>query len=317
MMFMHKMGRNDRCHCGSGKKYKKCCLDIDQLHQDQQNTSKIVNLLSYEEVDTFHTDEIIEQLNDLGIPFNNKQFLQDVEFYTSADEISEHWFQDYSLEITGRMEDFPWFAAWVLWVRLAPSENLSLEQISDLLMSGYEHMENDDTCAACDVFFNVWEALKYRFDPTQKDLSYIDEQYRADFNVSNFVQDFDMALGVAGIRDSEYFIKRIAYCREFIHYFPKDSSLVVHNMRRSIADSYSKLTRYDEAEEEFRQIVKDYPHNPWSYIGWADMLFMDKEDQLGHAKELYKKALDLTVGEYKYDKETIEDRLADLATLIQ
>lgn len=24
-----KIGRNDVCHCGSGKKYKKCCLDAD------------------------------------------------------------------------------------------------------------------------------------------------------------------------------------------------------------------------------------------------------------------------------------------------
>ena len=23
-----KIGRNDKCPCGSGKKYKKCCLDI-------------------------------------------------------------------------------------------------------------------------------------------------------------------------------------------------------------------------------------------------------------------------------------------------
>jgi Protein of unknown function (DUF1186)/SEC-C motif len=27
-----KIGRNDLCHCGSEKKYKKCCLPIDQLH---------------------------------------------------------------------------------------------------------------------------------------------------------------------------------------------------------------------------------------------------------------------------------------------
>jgi uncharacterized protein YecA (UPF0149 family) len=25
----HKIGRNDPCHCGSGKKYKKCCLQED------------------------------------------------------------------------------------------------------------------------------------------------------------------------------------------------------------------------------------------------------------------------------------------------
>jgi tetratricopeptide (TPR) repeat protein len=27
---MTKTGRNDLCHCGSGKKYKRCCLDKDE-----------------------------------------------------------------------------------------------------------------------------------------------------------------------------------------------------------------------------------------------------------------------------------------------
>ncbi|MFB3854157.1 MAG: SEC-C metal-binding domain-containing protein [Vicinamibacterales bacterium] len=26
----HHLGRNDPCHCGSGKKYKHCCLEKDQ-----------------------------------------------------------------------------------------------------------------------------------------------------------------------------------------------------------------------------------------------------------------------------------------------
>ncbi|WP_202903220.1 SEC-C metal-binding domain-containing protein [Paenibacillus gorillae] len=27
---MKKLGRNDPCHCGSGLKYKKCCIDKDE-----------------------------------------------------------------------------------------------------------------------------------------------------------------------------------------------------------------------------------------------------------------------------------------------
>lgn len=33
---MAKIGRNDRCHCGSGKKYKKCCLILEDLQYLQQ-----------------------------------------------------------------------------------------------------------------------------------------------------------------------------------------------------------------------------------------------------------------------------------------
>ena len=27
---LHDLGRNDTCHCGSGRKYKHCCLDEDE-----------------------------------------------------------------------------------------------------------------------------------------------------------------------------------------------------------------------------------------------------------------------------------------------
>jgi hypothetical protein len=40
-----KIGRNDPCHCGSGKKYKKCCLDKDgQETQDIQRDKHYFNL---------------------------------------------------------------------------------------------------------------------------------------------------------------------------------------------------------------------------------------------------------------------------------
>ena len=32
---MNKIGRNDACHCGSGKKYKKCCLEKDRRAERQ------------------------------------------------------------------------------------------------------------------------------------------------------------------------------------------------------------------------------------------------------------------------------------------
>jgi len=34
---MSKIGRNDPCPCGSGKKYKKCCLTTD-IEQSAQNS---------------------------------------------------------------------------------------------------------------------------------------------------------------------------------------------------------------------------------------------------------------------------------------
>lgn len=33
-----QLGRNDKCHCGSGKKYKKCCMNTDYQNNNQSTT---------------------------------------------------------------------------------------------------------------------------------------------------------------------------------------------------------------------------------------------------------------------------------------
>ncbi len=33
-------GRNDLCHCGSGKKYKKCCLQKDEEKAQQERVGQ-------------------------------------------------------------------------------------------------------------------------------------------------------------------------------------------------------------------------------------------------------------------------------------
>jgi hypothetical protein len=41
-----KLNRNDICHCGSGKKYKKCCLPNDEQQIVSQNIGKSSQTLS-------------------------------------------------------------------------------------------------------------------------------------------------------------------------------------------------------------------------------------------------------------------------------
>ena len=46
---MKKLGRNEPCHCGSGKKYKKCCLDED-IERYGKKAIKITNLMDNKEM---------------------------------------------------------------------------------------------------------------------------------------------------------------------------------------------------------------------------------------------------------------------------
>lgn len=45
-----KTGRNDPCPCGSGKKYKKCCLGKDTLSNPEDSSDRINNLSEEESI---------------------------------------------------------------------------------------------------------------------------------------------------------------------------------------------------------------------------------------------------------------------------
>lgn len=269
------------------------------------------HLLTYEEVDALSTDEIIKKLHDLGIPFKQESFLKDIETYYSAQDLSESWWQQFAVTATGREEDFPWFAAWILWERLAPAENLSTEQISDLIDTGYSLADKNNSRAACDVWLEAWEAIKRRIEPTLRDLRELNKRYQGSFFVSNFCQDLEIELQHAGLRDSVYFEKRITYCREFLHHLPEGSELILHNMGRALAESYAWLDQYKEAELEFEKLLRQFPDNPWGYIGWGDIFFTEgKRRDYARAQQLYEKALEIAID--KGDIETVKERMEGL-----
>ncbi|MEA4884978.1 MAG: SEC-C metal-binding domain-containing protein [Clostridia bacterium] len=302
---MKKIGRNDPCPCGSGKKYKKCCLN-----KPRPILSYFQKFLMYKEVDDMSTEDIIQRLDSIGIRFDKDVFLRDIEEYYSAQQLSENWLGAFSVAAKGREEDFPWLAAWVLWGRLAPAENVPKERIAHLVDEGYQYLSTEDHTRACDMWLEAWEAIKYRCKSESNDLDFFNRHYRDDFFVSNLCQDLEGELHNAGLEDSVYFQKRIDYCNEFLRLFPGASDLIIHNMRRAVAESYASLGDYERCDSEFERLVQDYPTNPWGCIGWGDMYFLRKEDDYGKAKELYLKAL--AVAKERFDIDAVHERLDDI-----
>ncbi len=57
---MVKIGRNELCPCGSGKKYKKCCLDkLEQVSLANDYSQHLLDLWTYEEINGMSTMDII------------------------------------------------------------------------------------------------------------------------------------------------------------------------------------------------------------------------------------------------------------------
>ena len=308
---MGKIGRNEPCPCGSVKKYKKCCIDKpDKSYMNEGFVQYLQNFMTYEEVNNMSTNEIIQRLESIGIAFDQEVFLRDVENFYSAQQLSQNWLNIFRVRVKGRDEDFPWFAAWILWERLAPAHILSREQMSELIKKGFEYLSINDSQTACNLWLKVWESLKYRFNPEYKNLDFLDSQYKGSFFIRNFCQDLECELQNAGLKNKFYFEKRIHFCKEFLENFPGEEELMIHNMRRNIAESYSSLGDYEQTELEFKKLVQDFPNNPWGYIGWGDMYYLDQNQNYAAAKELYKKAL--AVAKDEMDIDAVQERLEDL-----
>ncbi|MGX1319710.1 hypothetical protein AB7M17_003163 [Bradyrhizobium sp. USDA 377] len=79
MVNSHKVGRNDPCPCGSGKKFKKCCLESQRLDEPSSGLPKIIrtpdvarSALQDEEA-TLAYDPLIEPDPDLWVALDEEE----------------------------------------------------------------------------------------------------------------------------------------------------------------------------------------------------------------------------------------------------
>ena len=261
--------------------------------------------------ENFSTEQILEKLRGFGITITPEEFLEDVGKFNGGPQLAKRWWERYTITAEGFDEDFPWMSAIVLWERLAP-DVVSNEDIDDWMQDGYYLLEKLKNLEACDLWLKVWENLKKRFSPEMKSVDDADEVFDGMQSVYNWCQDFEMELGNAGLEDSAYHGKRIAYCQEFCRFFPETDDSIIENMRRGEGEALFYLGRIEEGEKVFKDLVEQFPESAWAYIGWGDM-YCNKHNKNApldyeKAETIYRKALKNNVDEV----EEVIKRLKDL-----
>lgn len=79
-----KLGRNDPCYCGSGKKYKKCCLDKDNLEERERTKADLAPVIQW----IYQNDELSNYLDMLikeYFPDKAVTDKTDIDFYMLLD----------------------------------------------------------------------------------------------------------------------------------------------------------------------------------------------------------------------------------------
>ena len=169
------------------------------------------------------------------------------------------------------------------------------DELDTLMEKGWLLLQENKITKACDMWLELWDSLKKRFKPEFRDVQEAETIFSGCEFIFNWCQDLEIELGNAGIDDPEYYKKRIAYCDEFRSIFPASDELLMHNMKRAIAESHFALGNIDEGNRYFKQLIEQYPKNIWGYIGWGDMYFWPMRKNIkpdyDRAEQIYKMAL--------------------------
>ena len=281
----HKIGRNDPCPCGSGKKYKKCCLD--------RVTSVASVSWDIDKVGAMSTEEIFEKLNTMGIQTDQDQFLQDVHNFYSASSLANHWLKPIGLDIAE--VDFVHYAAVILWERLAP-HIINDEMIDHLMQEGYVEFERRKPKIACQLWLTIWGYIKPRFTSDMRSIFDAEIVFTGNQNLYNWTQDLEMELGNADLHED-----RIKYCREFCDLFPESPESVILNMKLAEAEGYFNIGERDKAEAMFSDLQKEHPDSVWVYCRWGDLFVFSRNHDFvpdyEKAEKIYRMALDRNLDE--------------------
>ncbi|MDI6872364.1 MAG: SEC-C metal-binding domain-containing protein [Bacillota bacterium] len=214
----HKTGRNEPCPCGSGKKYKRCCLGKEAAVAARALLNQRSRPWDLDEVRAMTTPAILAKLASLGLAVSEEDVRQGARVHSGAVALSEAWIAAHPFTATGFDEDFPWFAAWTLWERLN-LRPLPLDTVYDLIREERERRDSD-RLPNPDNWLRAWAYLKehlLRMD--LHTLQEADQVLGADFNLRSWFVEFMRGLTLEAKEDSSYLVALLTELREFLRLF--------------------------------------------------------------------------------------------------
>lgn len=307
---MSEIGRNEPCPCGSGKKYKKCCIDKADINiKRNKHWYK-------EEIEKLSTGAIISRLKYFGIKFDKQEFIEGIKKYHSAEDISEYWFENYNITAERYDEDFLWLAAWILCERYSEENIKCDEQLDEIIIQGYDLVEYNRFIDACDLWLDAWNYLKLRFGENgYQDIDKASKDFKGDIYLNSWIYDMEMNLHNcnAGLDDKDYFKKRIKFCQDIFELLPKSKESIIRDMKRSEASSYFYLGDIKKGDEKFQKVINEYPNWVWGYISWGDMYGISRVvPDPEKAEKIYRMAFEVELEDKEDSLDFLHERLLNL-----
>jgi tetratricopeptide (TPR) repeat protein len=255
--------------------------------------------------------QLLEKLKSFNVIMDKQKFEELNTNFLSAEQMSEWLIEKHNLKFNKGQDDWIWICLTILWERWFP-ERPGFEMIDDKMQRGYKRIEALDAVGACEIWLKVWNDILNIMD-SQK-MSYLDEfdqKFRGTESVVNWVQDVEMELWNAGLKDKNFFHERINFCEDFIKRFSDMNSLITENMKRALAQSYFQVGEVAKSDSLFREWLIEDPQWGWGWIGWSDCYWLDvwKKRDFDKGEQILKEGLAVPLVRDKID---MMERLAEL-----
>ena len=347
---MFKIGRNEPCLCGSGKKYKKCCLGVDDAPESimaeveaplsdysqsvhpyniarmgadsiEMNPLGIANtqitrlsdMWSMSKLEVLSTEDIMLQLAKLGINAEKRLFILYAEGEHSAWNIGKRWVSDSECCITDQDEDFVSVAACELWKRYLP-ERPSIEMVDDWVNEGYALDDDGKQVEAYECWQRVWVHMLAVFTPEMTTYDSVDSVFKLGPFFLNWIHDYEELLDSLIWDDKPLLKVGIPFLKQAIKQFSEEPNIIV--LKCDLGRWLFEDGRVDEGIKAYEDVIKVYPDKAAGYVTFSQMFEQKNKSwfDLNRAIQLLERAKSTCPAD-EVEEWDIEERLEGLSEL--
>ncbi len=154
-----------------------------------------------------------------------------------------------------------------------------------------------------EVFFEIWEYVKKIRPKDFTNFFKFHEVHHGIMDIQSFLVRCIMELDTT---DDYYAEEMVKVCRDICKNFPDTDGLTFININNGLGKALVNLGRCQAADKIFKSLIKSYPKNIWSYIGWGDAYAESKNHNYKKALKIFKKPLGMKIEDVEIAKERVE-----------
>jgi hypothetical protein len=309
---MDKRGRNEPCPCGSGKKYKKCCLGqeappvgverapanvtspteprpapvagmtpyaIAKLFEDSELFARMQRLAP-EKARGFWTPRQVAALGTEDILAQLRPLAVDASrdaYLALAAGQTSAWAisEHWRAAIAGRLSRHADDFLGLAACELWKRycpERPSLEMLDDRMQEGYRLAREGQGARACEIWWDVWRTIRSRLRPEMSTTRQAAVVFDGSQGLFNWMPDFALELHNAALAERRYAGIGVQLCEEVLAHFPGEDDRFLENFRADLGEFHFLAGAPAEGERVLLELIRDHPDRAAGYARLADLL---------------------------------------------